>query len=105
MELRTMAVTAGALLALAGSGALISACGVFDRTGEIMEMEEGRNGVKAEVNNGNNGDYEVYLIPNTTCTEGDRIDECADEDDYLVAPDGARPGVNTGSDRDDGDDD
>lgn len=104
MKLRFMAITACALVALAGSGAVLSACAVFDRTGEIMELEEGRNGVKAEVNNGNNGDYEVYLIPGTKCEEGDRIDDCADADDYLVTPDGAVPGINRGNDRD-GDDD
>lgn len=100
-----MAVVAGSMIALAGSGVVLSACGAFDRTGEIMELEEGRNGVKAEVNNGNNDDYEVYLIPGTVCNEGDRISECADEDDYLVTPDGATPGLNSGSNGDDGSDD
>lgn len=101
-ELKLLVAVVGAVIALAGSGTALSACGVLDRTGEIMEMEEGRNGVKAEINNGNNDDYEVYLIPNTECDEGDRIDDCADRDDYLVAPSGAVPGLNgNNSDRDD----
>lgn len=71
----------------------VTACG--DVNGRIDEVETGRNGVKVEVRDGT-GDYEAYLIPNTTCEQGDYIQDCADADDYLVAPEGAQPGVSGG---------
>lgn len=73
----------------------LSGCGVQD--GLILETETGRNGVKAEIQDGD-GDYEVYLVPDTTCTERQYIQECADKDDFLVSPDGHIAGRN---DRDD----
>lgn len=82
--LRTTAVGAALLVAL-------TACANYD--GRILEVETGRNGVKVEVQDGN-GDYEAYLIPETTCGENDYIQNCADRDDYLVAPANARPGRN-----------
>lgn len=77
--------------ALLGAALVLSACG--DVNGRIDEVETGRNGVKVEVRDGT-GNYEAYLIPNTTCEEGDYIQNCADADDYLVTPAGARPGKN-----------
>lgn len=77
----------------------LSGCGAFPTDGHINETETGRNGVKAEVKDGD-GDYEVYLVRDTDCREGDYIDECADQDDYLVEPDGHTSGVNPDSDDD-----
>jgi hypothetical protein len=80
-------------LTVVGAAALVAltACGAVN--GRIDEVETGRNGVKVEVRDGT-GSYEAYLIPNTTCEEGDYIQDCADRDDYLVAPANARPGRN-----------
>lgn len=72
----------------------LGACGV--QNGLILEMETGRNGVKAEVKDGA-GDYEVYLVPDTTCAVDQYIQDCADKDDYLVSP----PGHTTSRDTDD----
>ena len=87
MKKRVLTLLVTALLATS----VLTACG--SANGKIKEIEEGRNGVKAEVVDGN-GDYEVYLIPSTTCEQNDYLRDCADEDDFLVAPRGARPGVN-----------
>lgn len=85
--MRTRPLLAAVLL---GAGLTLTACG--DVNGLIDEVETGRNGVKVEVRDGT-GDYEAYLIPNTTCQQGDYIQDCADADDYLVAREDARPGV------------
>lgn len=82
----------GALLAAGlGLGGCAEMMGPQD--GDIMEIETGRNGVKAEIKDGD-GDYEVYLIPNTVCRKDQALNQCADKDDYLVPPDKATPGVN-----------
>lgn len=85
--------TASAGLVALGAALTLTACGTTN--GRITEVETGRNGVKVEVKDGT-GDYEAYLIPNTTCEENEYIQDCADADDYLVPPDGARPGRNVG---------
>jgi hypothetical protein len=90
-----------ALLACAVAlGGVLIGCDLPNEDGKILEVETGRNGVKVEVKDGE-GDYEVYLIPGTTCTEGTYLRDCADRDDYLVAPPGARAGLNGDDDRDD----
>jgi len=78
-------------------GGLSSAC-LPNEDGKILEVETGRNGVKVEVKDGD-GDYEVYLIPGTTCAEGTYLRDCADADDYLVPRAGAVPGLNRDRDR------
>jgi len=81
-------------LAVAGALALaILTGGCASQDGRILETETGRNGVKAEVQSGQ-GDYEVYLVRDTTCNEGDYIHDCADRDDYLVEPTGHVAGRN-----------
>lgn len=73
--------------------------------GWIEEFERGRNGVSLEVRLDANettdeeGEAEatteeVYLVPSTTCRQGMYVQDCADEDDYLVPPSGAVPGLN-----------
>lgn len=80
-------------------GGLLLGCGlVQNEDGKILEVETGRNGVKVEVKDGR-GDYEAYLIPGTTCTEGAYLRDCADADDYLVPRAGAVPGPNRDRDR------
>lgn len=73
-------------------------CGAINSSGDgvIREIEEGRNGVKIEVQVGNDSENteEVFLIENTVCEVDDRLEDCADADDYLVAPTKARPGLN-----------
>jgi hypothetical protein len=78
------------------TAAVVSTLGGCDLTpdGEILEVETGRNGVKAEIRDGD-GDYEVYLVRDTTCRPGDQITDCADRDDYLTEPVGHTPGLNT----------
>jgi hypothetical protein len=63
--------------------------------GWITEVETGRNGVKLEVVDGD-GDYEVYLAPDTVCRAETYVHDCADVDDYLVPVDGRQPGINDG---------
>lgn len=80
------------LTGLALAGVVLTGCTPSD--GHINETETGRNGVKLEVKDGD-GDYEVYLVPDTTCREGMYLDDCADADDYLVPPPGSTPGLNS----------
>jgi len=91
----------GTALAALTIGVTLTSCGLANTDGQILETETGRNGVKAEIKDGD-GDFEVYLIPNTECREGDYLKDCADDDDYLVRSPGAQPGLNhdDGGDRD-----
>lgn len=94
-RLTGVTLAAGAVVMLAGCGL------VQDQDGMIREVETGRNGVKVEVQDGDTT-YETYLIPNTECEQDEYIQDCADADDYLVAPDSAVPGLNgRGGSRDD----
>lgn len=98
--LATLAV--GGSLTLA-AGAALTACdwttGPSD--GYIEEVETGRNGVKLEVRDGD-GDYEVYLAPDTVCRAEQYVHDCADRDDYLTPVPNHQPGINdAGPGRDD----
>lgn len=76
-----------------GAALLLGGCDLVDVDGDIVEIEDGRNGVKAEIKNGDDA-YEVYLIPGTVCKQHQALDECADTDDFLVPAKGAIPGIN-----------
>lgn len=79
------------VLGTLGFALLLSGCG--NQNGRILEVETGRNGVKAEVQDGT-GDYEVYLVRDTVCAPDDYIQDCADRDDYLIEPANHRAGKN-----------
>lgn len=81
------------VVATLGLALVLSACGLVDTDGDIVEIETGRNGVKAEIKDGD-GDYEVYLIPETVCRADQALSDCADADDFLVPPPNATPGLN-----------
>ena len=88
---RRVARKAGIVAILA---AALGLAGCANQNGRILEIETGRNGVKAEVQDGT-GDYEVYLVPDTTCTVDQYIQDCADKDDFLVPPTGHTRGRDT----------
>lgn len=85
--------TRRATLAIVGAiaVAVLGGCGLVEQNGDIREVERGKNGVKVEYKMGNN-EEEVYLVPDSPCTDNDNINDCADQDDYLVPPRGYKAG-------------